>query len=468
MNAARGLGSLKLDPKKDTITTTVINALLETASNDTSWMVRVNAVTSLGQFKFKIDDLKKVYFLIAFEGKKDPNEHVRLSAIRAMATSYSRDVKLKDELIHLILDQFITAATWREKTAVLGSLTAMFGKTVIDHKDWRKVYHSCIKDSNRYCRAQAVESLNPLNDEGIIPFLSVALQDSFELVQINALTVMGTIQTKQSRQWLIGALDTKNYTVLLTALSQLAEDKNILADKRLSDTITRKSIQTFDRLSPFDDEEAMIEIMNSITKLGSQQTEPFLRKFINHPNVRIAKHASAKIKEVTGKDVPWRQDQSSIQRKVDYEFLSKLKSQSPIAVIHTNKGDIEIDFYFDEAPLSVMNFVKLAEKKYYDGQNFHRVVSNFVIQAGDPTGTGWGGPGYSIRSEFSAKKYERGSVGMASAGKDTEGSQWFICHSPQPHLEGRYTVFGKVRNGMDVVDQIQVGDQIISVRINRF
>ena len=127
-----------------------------------------------------------------------------------------------------------------------------------------------------------------------------------------------------------------------------------------------------------------------------------------------------------------------------------------------------MDFYFDAAPLTVMHFVKLAEKKFYDGQYFHRVVPNFVIQAGDPDGTGWGGPGYSIRSEFSDKPYERGSVGMASAGKDTEGSQWFICHSPQPHLEGRYTVFGKVRNGLDVVDKIQVGDKIISVRIIRF
>lgn len=133
------------------------------------------------------------------------------------------------------------------------------------------------------------------------------------------------------------------------------------------------------------------------------------------------------------------------------------------AVIKTNRGNFTIKLIPEVAPISVGNFVMLAEKGYYNNVKFHRVVPNFVIQTGDPTGTGWGGPGYSIISEFSYLKYTRGMVGMASAGRDTEGSQWFVTHSEFPHLNGRYTIFGEVTQGMDVVDKVQRNDIIRSI-----
>jgi cyclophilin family peptidyl-prolyl cis-trans isomerase len=110
-----------------------------------------------------------------------------------------------------------------------------------------------------------------------------------------------------------------------------------------------------------------------------------------------------------------------------------------------------------------MSFVRLAVSGFYNGLTFHRVVPNFVVQGGDPRGDGWGGPGYSIRSELGTARYERGTVGMASSGKDTEGCQFFITHSAQPHLDGRYTIFAVVERGMDVVDALQIGDRILSV-----
>jgi peptidyl-prolyl cis-trans isomerase B (cyclophilin B) len=110
-----------------------------------------------------------------------------------------------------------------------------------------------------------------------------------------------------------------------------------------------------------------------------------------------------------------------------------------------------------------MNFFKLAKKGYYNGTIFHRVVPNFVIQGGDPTGTGFSGPGYSIRTEISPVGFGEYMVGMASSGKDTEGSQFFITHSPQPHLDGKYTMFGIVMQGRDVVDKIQIGDFIETI-----
>jgi len=129
-------------------------------------------------------------------------------------------------------------------------------------------------------------------------------------------------------------------------------------------------------------------------------------------------------------------------------------------VIHTARGDIEIELFADDAPLTVANFAGLARKGYYDHTRFHRVVPNFVVQDGDPTGTGWGGPGYSIRCEYNRHRYGTGTVGMALAGKDTGGSQYFITHSPQPHLDGRYTVFGQVVKGMELLDDIRLDDAI--------
>jgi cyclophilin family peptidyl-prolyl cis-trans isomerase/HEAT repeat protein len=135
------------------------------------------------------------------------------------------------------------------------------------------------------------------------------------------------------------------------------------------------------------------------------------------------------------------------------------------AVLHTTAGDIEWAFYREEAPQTVRNFVRLAERRYFDGLVVHRVVPNFVIQDGDPTGTGSGGPGYTIRCEYNRLRYGRYMVGMALSGKDTGGSQWFITHSPQPHLNGRYTIFAHVVRGMDVVWKIVQGDRVTKVDI---
>jgi peptidyl-prolyl cis-trans isomerase B (cyclophilin B) len=137
------------------------------------------------------------------------------------------------------------------------------------------------------------------------------------------------------------------------------------------------------------------------------------------------------------------------------------------ALLQTDKGDIELDLYPQHAPKTVNNFVFLAEEGFYDGVTFHRVISDFMIQGGDPTGTGRGGPGYQFEDEVkgSPLKHETGVISMANAGPNTNGSQFFITHSPQPHLNGNHTVFGKVIAGQDVVDAIRQGDLIIKVEI---
>ena len=133
--------------------------------------------------------------------------------------------------------------------------------------------------------------------------------------------------------------------------------------------------------------------------------------------------------------------------------------------MRTEKGDICIEFFDEDAPNTVKNFKDLIQDGFYDGLNFHRVIPNFVIQGGCPNGTGTGGPGYHIPCEINIQKHLTGSLSMAHAGKDTGGSQFFICHSPQPHLDGVHTVFGKTSD-MDVVNSIEPGDTIISVGVD--
>jgi len=136
------------------------------------------------------------------------------------------------------------------------------------------------------------------------------------------------------------------------------------------------------------------------------------------------------------------------------------------ATFDTARGPIKIELYPDKAPLTVANFVNLAKRGFYDGLNFHRVIADFMIQGGCPEGSGRGGPGYRFEDETTnGVRHERGVLSMANAGPNTNGSQFFITHVPTPWLDGKHTVFGKVVEGLDVVDAVRQGDLISKVTI---
>ena len=144
-----------------------------------------------------------------------------------------------------------------------------------------------------------------------------------------------------------------------------------------------------------------------------------------------------------------------------------LKGQTQVDFF-TNYGDFRVELYDSLMPITTSNFINLVSTNFYDGAIFHRVIKNFMIQGGDPTGTGAGGPGYQFEDEFLASlKHDRpGILSMANAGPGTNGSQFFITHGPQPHLDGRHTVFGHVTEGQDVVDSIEGGDEIQGIEIH--
>jgi cyclophilin family peptidyl-prolyl cis-trans isomerase len=155
--------------------------------------------------------------------------------------------------------------------------------------------------------------------------------------------------------------------------------------------------------------------------------------------------------------------ETGYQNPIDWNYIIKIDAQQKVKVT-TNKGVMIFLLKVNEAPASVANFLKLVDVGYYNGKYFHRVVKNFVVQGGCPRGDGWGSLDWNQRSELSGNlKYKKGSVGLASVGKDSEGVQFFICHTFAPHLEGRYTLFAEVIKGFDVMENLLVGDEIIKI-----
>jgi len=151
---------------------------------------------------------------------------------------------------------------------------------------------------------------------------------------------------------------------------------------------------------------------------------------------------------------------------IDWKVAQDIPARQRV-LVHTSQGDITLQLRVEEAPGSVASFVQLVKQGFYDGKTFHRVVPNFVAQGGCPRGDGSGSTDYNIRSEFADLRYGEGAVGLASAGKDTESCQWFITHAPTPHLDGRYTIFAQVVQGMDVVQRLGIGDRMTKVELVR-
>ncbi len=201
----------------------------------------------------------------------------------------------------------------------------------------------------------------------------------------------------------------------------------------------------------------------ALERFAAKERDPTLRAYAAAALAKIASGPGAATRTV----VEDPRSPESIFTEADYkEAAARALGSKPVtATVRTNQGSIVLTLRADLAPLTVHNFIRLAKRGYYDGVLFHRVVPGFVAQAGCPRGDGFGGPGYAIRCETSDAPYERGVLGMALAGKDTGGSQWFLTHRSTPHLNGKYTVFGKVEQGFEALDALVQGDRIRSITI---
>jgi len=214
--------------------------------------------------------------------------------------------------------------------------------------------------------------------------------------------------------------------------------------------------------------DAALSILDALGKQKTDTANDQLKAALKSADPLVRRRAAALLKANNQGD--FSADVGTVQtRNTDADYTRALAriGKTVQAVVTTSKGSFTIELLPADAPLTVDNFVKLAQKDYFRNITIHRVVPNFVIQDGDPRGDGNGGPGYQIRCEINQVLYDRTAVGMALSGKDTGGSQWFVTHSPQPHLDGGYTVFGRVVAGMDVVDRIVRGDVVQSIVISQ-
>jgi cyclophilin family peptidyl-prolyl cis-trans isomerase/HEAT repeat protein len=225
---------------------------------------------------------------------------------------------------------------------------------------------------------------------------------------------------------------------------------------------TFQDVQTaYSKLSEPADLEAMMSLLEAGLKVDSVQAYQLLWQTAeNTASPALANRANDLLKKA-GRNGP------PVREGLKLFVAGGVERDQPVpnVLIRTEKGIIEIELWSDLAPATVANFLTLVRKKFYDNLTFHRVVADFVIQGGDPRGDGWGSPGYQIPCEYNTAEFKRGTLGMATAGKDTGGSQFFICHSDQPHLNGRYTAFGRVQRGMEIVDTIEIDDKILEITI---
>lgn len=442
-----------------------LEVLIKLAEFDCDWRVRINALKALSNFELKNNYEVINIFKRAF---CDENNHIALTALNSFAnTGVSENdtipvIKETFDWLKRIAENKQNLYKWQYQANASITLARLTGSKYLDILVDNLDRNYCLNPS-------ILEALVQIGSKDIVGLLFKYTEDKNPLSVISALKGIRYISSlykndsdviEKSYSVIIKSVEDSNKAVVATAASILRD--TIFLRKEYSKLLIKK----LNSLRVPNETDAIQEIILTLEKLKAEEAIPTLEKLLQLPDRRVVLQAAQALQKITGKDY-LQQLQIKIQpTHVDYDFnLLDLIKRNPIVRVETTKGEIMMELYPEVAPFTIVNFIRLAQKGYFRGTIFHRIVPNFVVQGGDPEGTGWGDPGYTIRSEFSRLSYETGSVGMASSGKDTEGSQFFITQSPQPHLDGRYTLFGKVIFGMDIVNLLQSDDQIYDIKM---
>lgn len=410
---AASAGLRKLDSAKS------IPALLSILKNEADYRVRVNAVRSLTHWS---NDQTFPGILAAL---KDKSEHVGIAAAESL--------KAIPAFRSALWEVAESTKSNRIKTNLYKALLGMHPDSVLV----KKIMASYQVSTNDYERAALIGAL--ANSPASYQFIADELLRTTSLVvKTNAAQTLVMVSKNTN-------FDQKSKATLLG----IYRDAILGGDPGVIAIISA----------------ALVDPTSDYKNMGADFS--FLREAKNKlmlpKDIEALQPLEEAIAYLEGKKKP-QAPKNQFNHPIDWKLVKTIK-KNQLVKIETTKGDIVLNLLVEEAPGSVANFVDLVSKKYFNDKFFHRVVPNFVIQTGCNRGDGFGSEDYSIRSEFSAKRYKEGSVGMASAGKDTEGTQWFITHSPTPHLNGRYTIFAEVVEGMEVVHAIQVGDKIKTVSL---
>ena len=348
-----------------------------------------------------------------------------------------------------------------------------------------------VGDPSPSIRAAAIRSLAQLDPENFVTVLSGLDPDPHWSVRSALASVLGTLPAEVGLPRLQAMRDDQDERVLPAVITSLAalhapDAANLLAERlKTGDPVVRAAAATaLGRLKAPSGPALLAEAyqagrkdttyvaraaaLAALVEFGVDAAKPTLTEALSDSDWAVRVRAATLLKQFDpSTDADVRIRPAPTGRPASAYEVPRLHAPtvSTQVYIDTDRGTIQIELAVVDAPFSVETFVTLARKGFYDGLTFHRVVPDFVVQGGDPRGDGEGGPGFTVRDELSQRPYLRGVVGLALDWEDTGGSQFFITHSPQPHLDGRYTVIGRVLSGMDVVDQIQPWDVMRRVRV---
>ena len=430
--------------------------LLAAATADAAPEVRMAVTQALG--KIKAPD--KAVFLSNI-ATNDPNYRVRLSAVRAMVSLEFNQIR--PAILSALQDKNIN-------TAVAASEFIQANSTGIQPDTLLKVLPQ-VQDAR--VRSGMIWVILKNSQPQNRAFLNNRYKQQYQ-----------NVRNPYEKAFLLKALsgDVDNYKFI--AEQMFAAEQPIIATTGMDAVITMRQQGDFPRKLEGEFAEVFKQAVSSgdvalVGMAAAAIRDPKLNLKTQYKDFSFLKQAQQKLQ--LPRDM---ETNIELQRTIDYISGNKesitpenpfthpinwaLVKSIPVGqqvLLKTEKGTVVLQLFIEDAPATVANFVELIQKRFFDNLYFHRVVPNFVAQGGDKRGDGWGSSDYSIRSEFAPLHYREGFVGMASAGKDTESNQWFITHSPAPHLDGKYTIFAKVIDGMEVVHQLEVGDKILEVSL---
>lgn len=387
--------------------------------------------------------------VLALGGDANPNIAIPALTLLRQFESSDRDVRRR------LWSIAVTGEGRRRQVALFSVVAAMRGRA-------GQAIEAAIRSSDPRLRAAAGESLLYLSPEDARPYRARLAADADPIVRTATLTSLQTAEAARGSRALVdAALSDPDPGVRAAAIEALT----LLGDPGVLASVAQALSRSHSDSSP----DLPIAAIAAAEKFRSDPAaRPIVEAAYRHPRTvvqRLAHRSLVRSFRADPKTFP-RTAYETGKTAAEYSSLLSEAKKAQTARIETPRGSFTVRLAGTAAPLTVTNFVNLARRNYFDGVAIHRVVPNFVIQDGDPTGTGNGGPGYEIRDELNPLEYREGTVGMALSGPDTGGSQWFVTLAPQPHLDGIYTVFGQVVSGQDVVERIEQGDRITRVVIS--
>jgi cyclophilin family peptidyl-prolyl cis-trans isomerase/HEAT repeat protein/thiol-disulfide isomerase/thioredoxin len=424
---------------------------LLTALRDSHPWVRTNAVVAIARVAAKnpsaiarpqlSGDVLRIV-----DVSDDPDPGTRAASFDALGYYATRSDVARKRL----LDLSTSGSRWERELAA-GVITRQLGDTTPELVD------GLLASASGWAKVRIAEASANLAATG--PSLRKRLAaDSDVLVRENAVGSIPDANVDAEMDLIRPALDDTDVIVRTNAIDRYAHSKS-------PDVQILRGAESRARTDATND--ARLAAIIALAGIDYPEREAFLRSLISDRDPVVRRVAADLIEQKLKRNRPQYTPLPIDRPFADYLRVAAWARERHSATIHMTRGNIEVALMTGDAPMTAWNFAELARKRYLDNTTFMRVVPNFVIQGGDPRNDMNGGPGYSIRDEINLEKYTRGTVGMALSGPDTGGSQFFITHSPQPHLDGNYTIFGRVYGGMSgVADQTERGDRVETIAID--